>query len=102
MRMISQRTGVVTIVILLVATTAGWLMTEFVPPTFPYARDSYVDRWGAKAVRAVEVLRLYDPFHSFWYTGILALFFAVLFLCMVSRAPSMIRRMRAGPPGPLS
>lgn len=99
MSIISQRTGVITIAILLAATTAGWLMTEFVPPAFPQLRDSFVERWGETAVRVIEALRLYDPFHSFWYTGVLSLFFVVLLLCMASRAPEMLRGARVTAPG---
>jgi cytochrome c biogenesis protein len=90
--LISQRTAVVTISILLGASAAGWLLTELLPPDLPYRREMFRQRWGDHVMRVIEALKLYDPFHSFWYSGILALFFAVLFLCIISRWRGFILR----------
>lgn len=100
--LVSQRTAVVVIALLFGASAAGWLMTEFVPPDFPAHRDVYVQRWGAWTAGAVDALRLYDPFHSFWYTGVLALFFAVLLLCLAGRWRTfLLPSLRLPAPGAL-
>ncbi|MDD3643343.1 MAG: cytochrome c biogenesis protein ResB, partial [Candidatus Krumholzibacteria bacterium] len=83
--LVSQRTAVAVIAVLFGASAAGWISSELVPPDFPVHRDLYAQRWGDWAAAAVSALRLYDPFHSFWYTGVLALFFAVLLLCLAGR-----------------
>ena len=90
--MISQRTAVVTISILLGACAAGWLMTEFFPPDLQYRREFFRQRWGDTALSWVEALKLYDPFHSFWFSGVLALFFFVLLLCLATRWKGMISK----------
>ncbi len=90
--LISQKTAVVTISILLGACAAGWLMTEFFPPDLQYRREFFRQRWGDTALSAVEALKLYDPFHSFWFSGVLALFFVVLFLCLATRWKGMITK----------
>ena len=90
--LISQRTAVVTISILLGACAAGWIMTEFFPPDLPYRREFFRQRWGDTALSWIEALRLYDPFHSFWFSGVLALFFVVLLLCLATRWKGMISK----------
>jgi cytochrome c biogenesis protein len=82
---ISNRFAVIVIAILFGASLAGWIATEIVPPDFPDRTDSFRESWGSVAVKLVTTLHLYDPFHSFWYRFALALFFAVLLLCIVSR-----------------
>ncbi len=90
--LISQRTAVVTISILLGACAAGWIMTEFFPPDLPYRRAFFRQRWGDTALSWIEALKLYDPFHSFWFSGVLALFFIVLLLCLATRWKGMISK----------
>ncbi len=90
--LISQRTAAVTISILLGACAAGWIMTEFFPPDLPYRREFFRKRWGDTALSWIETLKLYDPFHSFWFSGVLALFFVVLLLCLITRCKGMISK----------
>jgi cytochrome c biogenesis protein len=90
--LISQRTAIVTISLLLGACAAGWLMTEFFPPDLQYRREFFRQRWGDTALSWVEALKLYDPFHSFWFSGVLALFFVVLLLCLATRWKGMITK----------
>ncbi len=82
---ISNRLAVIVIAVLFGASLAGWIATEIVPPDFPERGDYFREAWGSAAVKLVAVLHLYDPFHSFWYRFVLALFFAVLLLCTASR-----------------
>jgi cytochrome c biogenesis protein len=98
--LISQKTAIVTISILLGACAAGWLMTEFFPPDLPYRREFFRQRWGDTALSWVEALRLYDPFHSFWFSGVLALFLVVLVLCLATRCRGMVvKSFRVPVPG---
>ena len=82
---ISYRFAVTMIAILFGASLAGWIATEFVPRDFLEREDFYRHTWGAAGTRLVDALRLYDPFHSFWYRIVLAIFFVVLLLCVVTR-----------------
>ena len=82
---ISNRFAVIVIAVLFGASLAGWIATEIVPPDFPERGDFFREAWGGGAVKLVTALHLYDPFHSFWYRFALALFFAVLLLCIASR-----------------
>ncbi len=90
--LVSQKTAVVTISILLGASAAGWLMTEFFPPDLPQRREMFRQKWGETALSWIEALRLYDPFHSFWFSGVLALFLVVLLLCLATRWSGMLER----------
>jgi cytochrome c biogenesis protein len=83
--LISQRFAVIVIAIIFGASMAGWIATEFVPPDFLEREALFVRAWGQTGAKFVETFRLYDPFHSFWYRFILALFFVVLFLCVITR-----------------
>jgi cytochrome c biogenesis protein len=82
---VSNRFAAIVIAILFGASLAGWIATEIVPPDFPDRTEFFREAWGGAAVKLVTVLHLHDPFHSFWYRFALALFFAVLLLCIVSR-----------------
>ncbi len=82
---ISNRLAVIVIAVLFGASLAGWIATEIVPPDFPERGDHFRQAWGSTAVKLVTALRLHDPFHSFWYRFVLALFFTVLLLCTASR-----------------
>lgn len=92
--LVTQRSAVVVITILLVATAIGWVLTELIPADFPEKRELLAARWGEIPTRLVELLRLYDPFHSFWYSAVLAIFFIVLLLCVLSRWRRFIKRSR--------
>ena len=91
--LISYRFAVVVISILLGSSAAGWIMSELLPPDFPERIPAFQARLGETATRLILSLRLYDPFHSFWYRAVLALFFLVLFLCLVTRWRRFLRGM---------
>jgi cytochrome c biogenesis protein len=82
---ISYRFAVTVIALLFGASAAGWVSTELVPPDVPARTEHYRGLWGAAAVKLITFLRLYDPFHSFWYGSVLALFFVVLLACVATR-----------------
>lgn len=90
--LISQRFAIGVIVTMFAGTSAGWILTEVFPADFISHTDAYRAKWGGFIVRLFEVLKLHDPFRSFWYTAILLLFFIVLFLCIVSRWRQFVRR----------
>lgn len=77
---------------LFTATAFGWLLGEVFPPDFQRELEKYNADWGGFFVKLSILLRLYDPFHSFWYTSVLLLFFIVLLLCIVTRAKLFIKR----------
>ncbi|UCF05736.1 MAG: cytochrome c biogenesis protein ResB [bacterium] len=83
--LVTYRFAVAVIAVLLGASAAGWICSEVFPADFEHRRDMYVKLWGKTAVWLVDLFGLYDPFHSFWYTAVLALFFVVLLLCLITR-----------------
>jgi len=90
--LISYRFAVVVISILLAASAAGWILTELIPPDVRERSQLYRERWGGAAVGIVLSADLHDPFHSVWYRAVLALFLAVLTLCLVTRWKRFLRR----------
>lgn len=96
--LITHRFAVTVISILFGCSAACWIISEIIPPDVPY-NQMYRMRWGEQAVRAIRFLGLHDPFHSFWYRAVLALFFIVLLLCIVTRWGRLISRsFRLRPP----
>ena len=88
--LITGRTAVVIIVILTVASAVGWAFTEIIPRDFTFHKDIYRVRWGGVIFSLVSYLRLYDPFHSFWYRGVLAFFAISLLLCIITGWKALI------------
>lgn len=96
---ISYRFAVTVIAILFGASAFGWILTELIPPDVLYQREIYRARWGDTWLWLVEHLGLHDPFHTFWYRAVLALFFIVLVVCLVSRWRGIVlRSFRNEPP----
>lgn len=89
---ISYRFAVVVISILLAASGAGWILTELIPPDVPERAQVYRERWGETAVRLIGWADLHDPFHSVWYRAVLALFLAVLTICLLTRWKQFLLR----------
>ena len=79
-----MKTAAVVIAILLISSTIGWISTEMFPGNVSMQEEFYRDRWGDGGYRLVTFLRLYDPFHSFWYRSVLALFFITLLACIAT------------------
>ncbi len=93
---ISYRFAAIVIAALFFASLAGWIAQELVPPDFVERKAFYGESWRPGLARAVDLLRLHDPFHSLWYRFVLAFFFAVLVACNVSRFRRIaLRSLRA-------
>jgi len=90
--LITGRTAVVIIVVLTVASAAGWIFSEIIPNNITLNEDVYRVRWGNFLFNLVNYLRLYDPFHSFWYRGVLAFFTLSLLLCIITGWKALIVR----------
>ncbi|MBN1165286.1 MAG: cytochrome c biogenesis protein ResB [Candidatus Krumholzibacteriota bacterium] len=98
--LISHQLAVTVIIILFIASAAGWIMSEVIPGDFPLRREMYQLRWGKTLTMLISKLKLFDPFHSFWYQGVLTLFFLVLLLCLLTRGKGVIlKTFRLSPPG---
>ncbi len=93
---VSYRFAAIVIASLFFASLAGWIAQELVPPDFVERRALYDASWRPGAARIVDLLDLHDPFRSLWYRFVLALFFAVLVACNVSRFRRIaLRSLRA-------
>ncbi|MDZ7861019.1 MAG: cytochrome c biogenesis protein ResB [Candidatus Krumholzibacteriota bacterium] len=82
--LISGRAAVLVIIVLTAASAAGWICTEVIPRDINFNEEAYRLRWGDFTFNLVSYLRLYDPFHSFWYRGVLAFFTLSLTLCVIT------------------
>jgi cytochrome c biogenesis protein len=91
--LISHRFAIIVISILLGASAAGWVLSELLPLDLPERLPHFEAHLGETVTKIVLSLRLYDPFHSFWYRAVLALFFIVLLLCIVTRWSRFLRGM---------
>ena len=97
---ISYRFAVSVIAVLFGASLAGWIATVRIPPDYLEREELYRQKWGVVGTRLVDALRLYDPFHSSWYGIVLAVFFVVLLLCVVTRWRQLaLRSWRPTAPG---
>ena len=83
--LVSYRFAIGVIAAFFVASLAGWIAQELVPPDVPERLAFYESTWGRVATRFVTTLRLYDPFHAVWYRFVLALLAAVLVACLATR-----------------
>ncbi len=90
--LVGGRFAIFMIAVLFAATAAGWILTEIFPPDFSSNMEKFAASWGGPAVKICSSLRLYDPFHSFWYTALLVLFFVTLLLCIATRWKSFVMR----------
>jgi len=100
---ISMKTAAVVITLLLIASTVGWICTEIIPSNVQFQQEVYREKWGDTGYGIINFLRLYDPFHSFWYRSVLALFFISLLTCILTGWSGYIRKsFRMPPPSELS
>lgn len=97
--LISYRLAVAVVAILFGASLLGWILTTFIPGDVPSRHEMYRERWGNTRFSLVENLELYDPFHSYWFRGVLLLFLVVLSACLFSRWRGfLLRSFRVEPP----
>lgn len=97
--LVSGRNAVVVIAILTVASAAGWFFSEIIPRDVSFNEETYRAEWGDVRFNIVDSLRLYDPFHSFWYRSVLALFAITLSLCVLTGWKGyLLRSFRVRPP----
>ncbi len=109
-KIVSGRTAVIVLAILTIASTAGWIFTEIIPGDIGLKEEVYRERWGDFKFSLIERFRLHDPFHSFWYRSVLAVFTITLLLCNLTgwkgyltrsfrfSTPSGVRKPPAGKP----
>lgn len=54
----------------------------------------YVERYGSKLARFLQLLDIPDMYNSWWFLGLLALFAVNLIVCSADRIPQVIRQVR--------
>ncbi len=82
--LITGRTAVMLIAVLTLASALGWVFSEIIPKDINFHEDIYRAKWGNFTFNLVNYLGLHDPFHSFWYRGVLAFFTLSLLLCIIT------------------
>lgn len=71
--------------------TVACILSTLIPQN---AQPSWsMDKYGSLGVRVVTHLHLTDVFHSWWFTGALALFGVNLLACTISRKPWKLRQL---------
>jgi len=108
--LITGRAAVMIIVVLTLASAVGWVFSEIIPNDISFHEDIYRAKWGNFTFAVVNYLGLHDPFHSFWYRGVLAFFTLSLLLCIITgwkvfivhsfrfSPPSILRKSVGKPP----
>lgn len=57
----------------------------------------YIERYGAKTARLLQILDITDMYNSWWFLAILALFAVNLTVCSLERIPQVFRLLRRDP-----
>ena len=71
----------------------GSVLGTLLPQNLPLSE--YQQRLGPVAARIIQVLQLYDMYHSWWFFGLLGLFAVNLAACSVYRLPGVWRQVAA-------
>ena len=69
----------------------GTLIPQNSPPTF------YIERYGVKTARLLQILNVTDMYNSWWFLLLLGLFAINLTVCSLERIPQVLRLLRRDP-----
>lgn len=81
--------------LLMVSTLFGWVLSEFIPSDLFSPGGYYSSPWREALPEIAGSLKLYDPFHSYWYMAALLFLFVITLICVLFR---LIMAMRKNTP----
>lgn len=79
-------------VVLLIVLAATSIIGTLIPQNASY--DEYLHQFGATFTKVIEVLDLFDMYHSWWFIFLLTLFTVNLILCSLKRLPSVFEQIK--------
>lgn len=84
----SIKLAVFLLIILAVTSIAGTI----IPQNASY--EEYLHNYGEALTRVIDVLELYDMYHSWWFVFLLALFTLNLIVCSLKRLKPLLKQIR--------
>ncbi len=91
----SMKFAIILLIVLTIASLFNLFLNEFIIPVDGDSEliyKTYASRYGALKASLLMTFQMYKPYHSWWYTGILAILTLSMLICVIDRAPSMFRR----------
>ncbi len=92
----SMKTAIIILLILAVASVFNLFANEFIVPTdgtVETAAQVYEHSYGGLRADLLLVFQMYNPYRSWWYTGMLGILTLSLLVCVIERTPIVWRRM---------
>jgi len=87
----SMKFAITILVVLGIASILAIVLGEFFPPNVPGGEGFYLERMGPTQFRILKALGVFDPYHSFWYVGLLFILCLSMTVCTIKRSLSMWR-----------
>jgi cytochrome c biogenesis protein ResB len=91
----SMRFAIIILLILAVASIFNLFANEFIIPTSTnadQARMAYAQQYGPLKANLLTFFQMYNPYYSWWYTGLLAVLLLSLIICLIDRTPNLLRK----------
>jgi cytochrome c biogenesis protein ResB len=90
--LISIKLAIWILILLAVTSILGTVIEQNQP------MEKYLQAYGEGTIRLMDVLQLFDMYHSWWFLLLLSLFSLNLACCTIDRLPRAIRTVRHSPP----
>ena len=74
---------------LAITSIVGTVIPQSEPSTF------YIQNYGVKAAKFIQILNVDDMYHSWWFLGLLGLLCGNLVICSIDRLPKVLRIITA-------
>ncbi|MCX7770133.1 MAG: cytochrome c biogenesis protein ResB [Proteobacteria bacterium] len=84
----SIKLAVILLIVLAVTSIAGTI----IPQNASY--EEYLHNYGEVFTRIIDVLELYDMYHSWWFVFLLALFTLNLIVCSIKRLKPLLKQIK--------
>ena len=87
----SLKFAVSVLITLGVASIGAIVLGTVFPAGFANWETFYIEKYGQKTFDVMRSLGVFDPYHSFWYTFILALLTVLLIICSIKRLKGNVK-----------
>lgn len=87
----SLKFAVIVLIILGIASIVAVMLGTFFPAGFANWETHYVEKYGQSTFALMRLFGVFDPYHSFWYTLLLALLTILLTVCSLKRLRGNVR-----------
>jgi len=90
-RLGSLKLAVIVLIIFGIASIGAVMLGTFFPAYFHDWEAHYIEKYGESTFSLMKTLGVFDPYHSFWYTLILAFLTLILVVCSLKRLRGNLR-----------